>query len=133
MIHKFYIFDSELVMHPDGKSGSFGTIIVNGAVYHVTQDRKKGQTFVNDEKIGSTFSYFQYDVIDYIAKHQQMSAWQRTQYGHDFRITVVKDESAKCCVDSIILSVYCTEDGHVVWVANPNYKDSKGNSNEPTN
>lgn len=111
MTHKYYIFDSELVMHPDGKGGSLGTVEVNGVAYHVTQDHKKGQTFVNDEKVSSTFSYFQYDVTDYIAKHQQMSAWLRAQYSHIARFIEVKDESVKYCVGAITFYVYRSEDG----------------------
>lgn len=107
MIYRYYIFDSELVMHPDGKGGSLGTVEVNGVAYHVTMTR--GNMQINGQTVTRYSGACGLDVTKYIAADQQMSAWYLAQHGKDFFRTV-KDTTKKYYAGDIIFYVYRSED-----------------------
>jgi len=108
MIYKYYVFDSELVMHPDGKGGSLGTVVVNDTVYHVTMER--GCMQINGQVVTRYSADLGFEVTKYIATDQQMSAWYLAQHGKEFFGTV-KDKSIRYCVGAITFYVYRSEDG----------------------
>lgn len=108
MIHRYYIFDSELVMHPDGKNGLFGTVEVNGVAYHVTIKRDGMQ--INGQTVTRYSSAYGLDVTRCIAADQQMSAWYLAQHGKEFFRTV-KDTAKKYHAGTVIFYVHRAEDG----------------------